>query len=96
MGWGEAARLCQILRGDPSSMLTAACEGWDYPMTREDATLRDLFDLQYAKTGAKNRKPYQRPFKTGEDRDRSRKGDTKGRTQAEVISILRAHRGGTA
>ena len=87
MSWGEAWRLLTILRGDSGSQTAASVEKWDYPWPRELAALADLFDLQYAKTGAKNRKPYTRPFKNDDQR---RRGDTKGRSRAEVIEILRA------
>lgn len=86
MTWGEALRLLAILRADPSSMLAAAMEGWSYPLPREVSVLMDLYDLQYAKTGAKNRKPYPRPFKV--DENSRRRGNVAGRSQAEVREIL--------
>lgn len=88
MSWGEAGRLILILRSDPGTQLAAAVEKWDYPWPREVAAIADLFDLQYAKTGARNRKPYTRPFES--DREKRRRGNTAGRSRAEVIEILRA------
>lgn len=89
MGWDEAIRLLGLLRKDPGSWLTASVEGWDYPLSREDAVLRDLWDLEYAKTGPKNRKPYQRPFKAAAA-ESDRHGNAAGRTPAEVVALLRA------
>ena len=47
MGWGEAWRLMDVLLTDPSSHVAAAVAGWDYPLSREDITMRDLYDLQH-------------------------------------------------
>ena len=88
IGWSEALDLVRILRADPASMLAAAMEGWDYPMPREAAILADLYDLQYAKTGAKHRKPYPRPWETKGKTQRY--GNTGGRSRAEVVAILNA------
>lgn len=85
----EAARLVKILRADPSSMIAAALEGWAYPFPRDEAILADLYDLEHAKSGAKNRKPYPRPFKTSTKVETY--GNTGGRSQAEVRAILNAH-----
>lgn len=89
MGWDEALRLIRILRSDPSSRIAAAIEDWKYPLSREAAIFADLYDLEYAKTGAKGRKPYPRPFET--------KGTTQswgnagGRSREEVMRILYEH-----
>ena len=90
MGWREAIAHARTLRSDPGSMLAAAMEGWEYPFPRELAATIDLFDLQYAKTGAKDRKPYQRPFKIDAG-SRKRRGNAAGRTPEQVMEILRAH-----
>jgi hypothetical protein len=87
VGWGEAIRLVKVLRADPSSMVAAAAEGWDYPLSRTEAILMDLYDLEYAKTGAKNRKPYPRPYKPVEAQ--SKRGDSGGRSGAEILALLR-------
>lgn len=79
MSWGEALRLAEIVRADPSSMLAAAAEGWSHPVTRGELIAMDQFDLTYAATGAKNRKPYPRPFPL---RDRTRKGKPLPRSEA--------------
>ena len=84
----EVARLVQIIRQDPSSMIAASVDGWDYPMSRVEAILADLYDLSYAKTGAKGRKPYPRPFKLT-DETKTRRGDAAGRTREQVETILR-------
>lgn len=82
----ELARLVVILRSDPASMIAAAIEGWDYPMSREAAIFADLYDLEYAKTGVKSRKPYPRPYKVKGKTEKW--GDTGGRSREEVVAIL--------
>lgn len=90
IGWGEAVRLVRILRADPASMIAAAIEGWDYPLPRGDAVLMDLFDLEFAKTGARGRKPHPgRPWK--QQGDVTKIGNAGGRSRAEVVEILNAH-----
>lgn len=92
MDWGEAIRLTRILRADPSSMLAAAMEGWDHPISREALALMDLFDLDMAvNSGKKKPKPHPgRPWKpTGKTTQRH--GDVGGRSRAEVVEILNAH-----
>jgi hypothetical protein len=84
----EVARLVQIIRQDPSSMIAASVDGWDYPMSRAEAILADQYDLSYAKTGAKGRKPYPRPFKVGGTAEKH--GDAGGMTRADVIARMRA------
>ncbi len=68
-------------------MLAAAVEGWDYPLARTDSILMDLYDLEFAKAGSKKRSTYPRPFKT-DDGTSTRRGNTKGRSQADVLAIL--------
>jgi hypothetical protein len=89
IGWGEALDLIRILRSDPASMLAAAVEGWDYPLSRTDAILADMWDLSYAKAGAKKQERYPRPFK--DPARLKRRGNAAGRTREQVIEILRAH-----
>lgn len=90
IGWDEALDLVRVLRSDPSSMLAAAIEGWDYPLSRTDAILADMWDLSYAKAGAKKSERYPRPYKTS-DSTSKRRGNAAGRSREEVIMILRAH-----
>ncbi len=90
MSWGEALGLVRILRADPGSMLAAAIEGWDYPFPRGEAMQADLYDLQYAKTGAQGRKPYP-PALQGDDAQKTRRGNAAGRTPEQVMEILRAY-----
>lgn len=87
----ELVRLVTILRSDPSSAISAALEGWDYPISREALILADLYDL----TGQANTTrgkwqphPGHRPWKT-DTRDRQRIGNPGNRTRAEVVEILR-------
>lgn len=89
MGWDEAIRLLGLLRKDPGSWLTASVEGWDYPLSREDAVLRDLWDLTLRLATNKSNKPYPRPFKADAG-DNERHGNAAGRTPAEVVALLRA------
>jgi hypothetical protein len=91
MHWGEAVRLAGILRADPSSMLAASMEGWKYPVSREAIALARLYDLEYAKTGAKNRKPYPMPYNEGGTK--TSRGNAAGRTPDEVKAILRTQFG---
>lgn len=91
MGWGEAVRLAGILRADPSSMLAASMEGWKYPVTREAIALARLYDLEYAKTGAKRREPYPMPW--NEDGVKTSRGNAAGRTPEQVKAILRTQFG---
>lgn len=88
MAWGEAIRLIRIIRSDPSSMLTAAVEGWTHPVSREAAIAMDQYDLTYAATGAKKPHRYPRPFKT-DDRERRKLGNAAGRSNDETRAILR-------
>lgn len=88
MDWGEAIRLIRILRADPSSMLAAAIEGWEYPLPRTDAILMDQYDLTRAAAGDKKWKGYTRPFKQ-DDSQRQRHGDAAGRPAVEVVALLR-------
>lgn len=90
VGWGEAIRLVRILRSDPSSMLAASVEDWEYPLSRTDAILADMWDLSYAKAGSKKRERYPRPFKQ-KSGSTQKWGDTAGRSRDEVEAILRAH-----
>lgn len=90
IGWGEALRLIRILRSDPSTMLAASVEQWEYPLSRTDAILADMWDLSYAKAGAKKRERYPRPFK--QKAGKSQKwGDAAGRSREQIVEILRAH-----
>lgn len=63
MSWGEAWRMVQILLADPSSHLGAEFRQWDYPISREDMTLRTLYDLQHqSKAKRRNVPPLSRPW----------------------------------
>jgi hypothetical protein len=91
MHWGEAVRLAGILRADPSSMLAASMEGWKYPVTREAIALARLYDLEYAKSGAKKREPYPMPW--NEAGTKTTRGNAAGRTPDEIKAILRTQFG---
>lgn len=60
MSWGEAIRLATQLASDPSSHVSAAMGGLEYPVERVDVTLRNLYDL-VARLANKRSKPYPRP-----------------------------------
>lgn len=86
MTWGEAIRLTQQLNSDTSSMVAAALNGWDYPVSREALALFDLYDLT-ANTHFKKPEPYPRPWAS-----KPKSGRTKpdaSLTQEEIIAVLR-------
>lgn len=87
----EMARLVVILRSDPSSAISAALEGWDYPISRETLALLDIYDLTVAANSDPKKgrpKPHGgRPFPM-DDRREQRWGDTGGRSRAEIVKIL--------
>lgn len=91
MTWCESALLFASLLTDPSSHIAAAVEGWENPITREALILMDLFDLDHAVAAGKHKpKPHPgRPFRI--DLNKSRKGNSAGRSVAEVKAILAAH-----
>lgn len=96
MSLPEAARLALILRSDPSSMIAAAMEGWEYPVSRAEIIALDTYDLTLQLNWDRKKNGpaplhHLRPGKPQDDRQRTRRGDTKGRTTAEVIAILRHH-----
>lgn len=70
-------------------MLAASVEEWAYPLSRTDAILADMWDLSYAKAGAKKRERYPRPFKQKNDTTQ-RFGKTAGRSREEIVKILQA------
>lgn len=90
IGWSEALGLVKILRADPSSMLAAAVEGWEYPLARTDAVLMDLYDATRWAAGDKKWKGYPRPFKAS-DKTTQHHGNAGSRSRAEVARILNAH-----
>lgn len=89
MRWDEAARLARLLAGDPSSQVGAALQGWDFPVSREALVAMDQFDLDHTvAAGGKKVKPHAgRPTK---DVEVERRGNTAGRSQAEVRALLAA------
>jgi hypothetical protein len=92
MPWAEAVALAQVIHVDPSSMLSAAALGWDYPLTREALISLDTFDLLHAANTSKRPKPHPMRPKTQTKRS-NRYGNTGGRSVDEVKAILAANRG---
>lgn len=84
MSYGEAWRLTDLLRADPSSQLASTLAGWEHPASRESMALMDLYDLQHASKSRKKPKPYPRPWG---DKDRKRFGKT-DMTREQVIAVL--------
>ena len=88
----EVARLVVILRSDPSSAITAALEGWAFPIDRTALAMYDLFDVMVmANSDPKKGRPKPhggRPMPT-DTRDVKRIGDTGGRSREEIVDILR-------
>lgn len=62
MRWGECYRLTRVLAGDPSSQVAAALSKWDYPFSRGEQVLADLFDLQHQSKASRRPSPYPRPW----------------------------------
>lgn len=91
MTFGEAKRLVKILRADTTSQLTASCEGWAFPTSREHLAILDLFDINVlSNSDPKKGKPKPhggRPFKV-DDRAKTRRGDAGTRTPEQVKVIL--------
>lgn len=95
MPWDEAVRLGAILRADPSSMLAAALEGWDHPISREALVLMDLFDLEHTVNTKKPPKPHPgRPWK--DQGKKQRMGNVGRRTPEQVRELLTFDRTGAA
>lgn len=87
MSLSEAARHVERIRSDPASALAAELEGWDYPVSRLEAILMDLWDLEAAKSGAKKPPRYTRPWKS--PGQQTKRGDAAGRTAEQVLDLLR-------
>jgi hypothetical protein len=93
MTWGEAWRVYTVLRGDPSTAIAAAEEGWTYSFSREAMLLADLYDLTYGVAAqGRNVKPYPRPWP---DASKTVLGGGSGLPQDKVLALL-ARRGPTA
>lgn len=60
--WAEACRLVEVLMTDPSSQLAAAFMGWTHASTREELTLRDLYDMQHQSKSKRKPKKLPRPW----------------------------------
>ena len=91
MTFGEALRLVKLLRADTTSQIAAACEGWDFPTTREHLAILDLFDITMlvnSDTKKGRPKPHNGRPKEIESRDVKRYGNTGGRTREQVVKIL--------
>lgn len=86
MSWGEAWRLTLLLLNDPSSQVCAASVGWSHPISREDVTLRDLFDLEHQSKVEKKVKRYPRPWP---DRVKSRNTPGADVTQEQIVAAMR-------
>jgi hypothetical protein len=61
--WSEAQLLFAALIKMSESRLHAKLANWEYPVSREWALLRDIFDLQAAAQSKKRPKPYPAPWK---------------------------------
>ena len=86
MTFGEAWRLTEIVLADPSTQVAAAVAGWDYPLSRGDITMRDLYDLQHTSKAKRKPKPYPRPWP---DRVKTTLKPSPDLTQDEIIAALR-------
>jgi hypothetical protein len=94
----EAARLAELLLRDSSSMISAAVQDWDHPISQEAVVLADLFDLTFAANSSPKGprpKPHGiRPFKMENAGEHF--GDTGGRTRDEVEALLAAAKAGVS
>lgn len=72
-------------------MVCAAMEGWAYPFPREAIILADLYDLQHARTGAKNRRPYPRPYPEGKVRVRMKPRASVSQEQIRAALASQGH-----
>ncbi len=88
----ELYPLIQMLHRDPTSWLFTKLNDWDYPASRGELTLADMFDVFLRANSRKgaNPKPYPRPF-TPHKRYGGR-GRTKPRTTAEIDAFFEARR----
>lgn len=91
MTFGEAWRLLHMLLADPSSWVTAAVTGWDYPVTRADLTMRELYDLQHTSKAKRKPAPFPRPW----DKQPQRVGAGTSLTIAEFRAIKERLRAST-
>jgi hypothetical protein len=93
----EVGRLVVILRRDPSSAITAALEGWDYPIDRTTLAILDLFDVTVlANSDMKKGRPTPhggRPYSM-DRREVTQHGNAAGRSPDEVKAILSRMREG--
>jgi len=71
-------------------MFATSVEKWDYPLSREAAIRADMWDLSYAKAGAKRRERYPRPFKQKSTTSQTW-GKADGRSREEIVAILNAN-----
>lgn len=76
MSWGEAYRLTEQLIKDPTSHVSAAMAGWDYPISFEALVTADLFDVTASVHSPANKKPdpWPRPWKQKGSREKKRLG----------------------
>lgn len=86
MTYGETWRLVGLLLNDPSSQLSASLGDWKHPLTREDQTLRDLYDLMHQLKSPKKIKAYPRPWPERTSKRATPDADV---TQDQVIAALR-------
>lgn len=95
MPWNEAVALAQVIHMDPSSMLSAAALGWDYPLTREALISLDTFDLLHAANTSKRPKPHPMRPKS-QTKQTNRYGNVGGRSVEQVKALLQQRRNGAA
>lgn len=87
MPWGEALRLFDILKNDPSSQIASSIAGWQHPVSREALVLFDLFDVQHMSKAKKRPAPYPRPWLASE-----RKRIGRGMAREQLRALLDAAR----
>lgn len=87
VSYEEACYLVAVLLRDTSSWLCAAKSSWTYPVSRDWIVTQDLYNLTLLINSNRKKKPQMYP--TPWEQNKGKKvGNTKGRSQAEIIKRL--------
>jgi len=62
----EAVHLVRELQNNPTSRLSAAINGWTFPVTYEWMALAELIDLTVQANSKRKQRPFPRPWGRGE------------------------------
>jgi hypothetical protein len=90
VSYAEAVDLVRALSNDPQTHLFADLAGWQYPYSRTDLLLADLWDLLAKVNSADDDAPrHPRPYSDNPG-TRKQLGDTGHRSEAEIKAKLRS------